>query len=45
MTETTNDEETFTIELTDDGEEPKKPIPWKQILVALGIAATLLRSG
>ena len=45
MTETINDTEIFTVELTGDGEEPKKAIPWKQILVALGIAATLLRSG
>ena len=45
MTETPNDTETFTVELTGDGGEAKKEIPWKQILIALGIAATLLRSG
>ena len=45
MTETPNDTETFTVELTGDGGEAKKAIPWKQILIALGIAATLLRSG
>ena len=45
MTETTNDEETFTVKLTGDGGKPKKAIPWKQILIALGIAAALLKSG
>ena len=41
MTETTNDEETFTVELTGDEEEPKKT-PWILYLILAAIAAALL---